>query len=406
MGKRIAVCLDGTWNKPGQTDQGVATKTNVLKLYEALANGPDQVAGYDEGVGTEPDDKIAGGAFGWGLFEQIKAAYRQVRASFAPGDDIYVFGFSRGAYSARSLAGMILRCGIVRGDLDDVPVPQALLDLLTTQQEAKRRLDVADKAFAMYKYAYDEKNRAAVDAFKRQYCHDTPVRFVGVWDTVGALGIPDELFVPALRKLDDALDAKLYGFLDTELSPRVQAAYHAVAIDEHRKPFQPTLWTDPAGAAPRINVAGSNVEQVWFAGAHSNVGGGYADTGLSDIALKWMIERAQRNGLTFDAAKVAALRPDPAGARRDSLGEFIDFGAKAGKNALLAWFDKVATRFIAFDRKIPEGATVHDSVNRRLGAPAVAEPGRSAPYSPAPTLKLAQGNGTRAVDPGYYRLGS
>src|SRR2546427_9485936 len=259
------------------------------------------------------------------------------------------------------------------------------------------KVDVTDKAFAMYKHAYEEKTRADVEKFKREYCHDTPVRLVGVWDTVGALGIPDEFFIPGLRKVDKAIDAKLYGFLDTDLSPRVEAAYHAVAIDEHRKPFLPTLWTDAPGAAPRVNVAGSKVEQVWFTGAHSNVGGGYADSGLSDIALKWMVDRASVNGLQF---ALAVLRLDPKAKRRDSLEEFVEVGGEK-KNRFFAWIDKIATRFVSVNRPIANGSCVHASVEQRLAAPMTSEPRSDSPYSPAATLKIRTRGGVRSVDPQF-----
>jgi len=155
--------MDGTWNKPGQKDQGVETKTNVLKLHEALTDRADQIRKYFPGVGTDPGQKVSGGAFGWGLFDQIKDGYRFLRARFEPGDRIYIFGFSRGAYSARSLCGMILLCGIVRKDIDDVKVPGSVVDLVTTQQDGNLKVDVTDKAFAMYKHAYEEKNRADVE---------------------------------------------------------------------------------------------------------------------------------------------------------------------------------------------------------------------------------------------------
>jgi uncharacterized protein (DUF2235 family) len=394
MTRRIVLCLDGTWNKPGQKDQGVETKTNVRKLYEALADGPDQIREYFSGVGTDPGEKVSGGAFGWGLFDQIKNGYRKLRERFEPGDRIYIFGFSRGAYSARSLCGMILRCGIVRKDVGDVKVPGSAADLVTTQQDGNLKVDVTDKVFAMYKHAYEEKTRADVEQFKREYCHDTPVRLVGVWDTVGALGIPDEFFIPGLRNVDKAIDAKLYGFLDTDLNPRVEAAYHAVAIDEHRKPFLPTLWTDAHGAVPRVNVAGSKVEQVWFTGAHCNVGGGYADSGLSDIAFKWMVDRASVNGLKF---ALAALRLDPKAKRRDSLEEFIEVGGKK-KNWFFAWIDKTTTRFVSVNRPIAAGSCIHTSVKQRLAAPTTSEPESDSPYSPAATLKTTTRNGVRTVD--------
>src|SRR5882672_8196125 len=211
MPRRLVVCLDGTWNKPGQKDEGVATETNVLKLSEALAKLPDQ----------------------------IKDGYRFLRENFQPDDAIYIFGFSRGAYSARSLSGMVLRCGIIKRDAN-AKFPDLGTDLLTTQQDGDLRMDVVDRVFALYKRAYDPKNRPEVERFKQQYCNDTPVRLVGVWDTVGSLGIPDGV-IPFLKKFDKQLDEKLYAFLDTDLNPRVEAAYHAVAIDEHRKPFVPTL---------------------------------------------------------------------------------------------------------------------------------------------------------------------
>jgi len=400
MSSNIVLCLDGTWNKPGQKDQGVDTKTNVRKLYEALAVRPDQIRAYFSGVGTAPLEKVRGGAFGWGLFDQIKEAYRTLREQFTPGDQIYIFGFSRGAYSARSLAGMILRCGVLRKDVENVNVSGLLGDLLSTQQEGDLKVDHTDKVFAMYKHGYEQKNLPEIERFKLEYCHDTAVRLVGVWDTVGALGIPDELFIPALRKLDRRIDASLYGFPDTSLSPRVAAAYHAVAIDEHRKPFQPTLWSDVPGAPSRINVAGSNVEQVWFAGAHSNVGGGYADSGLSDIALQWMTQRASSNGLRFEPTALAALRPDPRAKRRDSLEEFVEVG---GKHRFFAWFDRLTSRLVSEDRDLPVGSCIHASVEQRLAAAAVAEPEADSPYSPPATLKLGVREGARSLNP-HYRL--
>jgi len=246
--------------------------------------------------------------------------------------------------------------------------------------------------FALYKRAYEDRHRAEVASFKQQYCHDTAVRFVGVWDTVGSLGIPRGV-IPFLDKFDKALDKRLYAFLDTDLNPRVEAAYHAVAIDEHRKPFLPTLWTDPRNAAPRVNVAGSNVEQTWFVGAHSNVGGGYADSGLSDIALKWMIERATKNGLQFDPAALAAIQPAALAKRRDSLGEFID----VGKNRFFGWVDRQLTRFVTVNRPIADDSCIHDSVNGRLAAATVAEPNSQSAYQPAKTLKTTQTGGARSV---------
>jgi uncharacterized protein (DUF2235 family) len=400
MARRLVVCMDGTWNKPGQKDEGVQTKTNVLKFSEALAKLPDQTGGYFRGVGTDRGEKVAGGAFGWGLFDQIKDGYRFLREQFQPNDQIYIFGFSRGAYSARSLAGMVLRCGIIKRDANP-RFPELDSALLTTQQDGNLKIDDTDRMFALYKRAYEERNRPEVETFKRQFCHDTGVRLVGVWDTVGALGIPDDV-IPFLKKFDKALDKKLYGFLDTDLSPRVESAYHAVAIDEHRKPFLPTLWTDPGNASPRINIAGSNVEQTWFVGAHSNVGGGYADSGLSDVALMWMIDRSTRNGLKFDQAALAAIRPAALAKRRDSLDEFVEIGGK--KNRFLAWIDRVVSRFLSVNRPIRDGSWIHESVNGRLAAATAAEPDSDSAYRPAKTLKTTQTGQVRSVDPQSLRV--
>jgi hypothetical protein len=143
-----------------------------------------------------------------------------------------------------------------------------------------------------------------------------------------------------------------------------------------------------------VNAAGSNVEQVWFVGAHSNVGGGYADTGLSDIALKWMIDRATRNSLKFEQSALAAIRPAPLAKRRDSLDEFIDLG----KNRFFAWIDRMVTKFMSVNRPIGDGSCVHDSVNGRLAAPTASEPDADAAYQPAKSLRITQTGGTRSVD--------
>ncbi|MBI3898271.1 MAG: DUF2235 domain-containing protein [Gammaproteobacteria bacterium] len=406
MTKRIVVCLDGTWNSEEKHDSGA--KTNVARLYGALQNSPDQIAQYFPGVGTAVGEKVSGGVFGWRLFDQIKEPYRYIVKHFAPGDHIYIFGFSRGAYSARSLAGMITRCGVLRNDVADVDIslPNLLLELLATHQDIHLQLDATDKTFAMYKYAYEPNHRPEAEAFKKKYCQDTNVRLVGVWDTVGALGIPNALLLPQLQAANRVIQDKSFGFLDTQLSARVDAAYHAVALDERRDPFLPTLWTEAPGTVNRINVIDSKVEQVWFVGAHSNVGGGYVDTGLSDIVLKWMIERAQLNGLQFAANAIASLRPNPIGKRYDSLGDFLDVGDKKNRVVALgdALFDKIKDHLIGTDRSIPPGSCLHESVNRRLAAATVGEPQATAAYHPPSTLKLQSSGDLRSVDLHTYRI--
>ena len=412
MAKRIVLCLDGTWNEEGQTDHGVEVETNVLKLYKALVNSPAQVDRYFAGVGTRPFEKVSGGAFGWGLFNQIKDAYRALIRVYDPGDEIFIFGFSRGAYSARSLAGMVLRCGVLRKDVDHdaLAIQPHLADLLSTTQDPNILPDATDKVFALYKHGYDPHNRDDIALFKQRNCHDAGIHFIGVWDTVGALGLPDKLVIPALRGIDSRLREEWFGFLDTELSPRVHAACHALAIDERREPFLPSLWTDARGQAPRINEPGSGVKQVWFAGAHSNVGGGYADTGLSDIALTWMARAAEQQGLTVDPGLHQRATPDATALRRDSLGEFLKLGGgqkhkRLALGSLIERFGSalqdIARSQIEVDRPIARGSVIHTSVAARLAAASVQEPASRGSYQPPPTLKLAP---ARQLDLARYTI--
>jgi len=295
--KRLIVCCDGTWNTPDQTDGGVPAPTNVVKLYNCVTEGDvggvEQVKYYHPGVGTDPGllSRAAGGGLGLGLDRNIMSAYRFVAENYAPGDEIYLFGFSRGAYTVRSLGGMIGRCGLLATDgLDEATVwsgVQDLFDNVYRKQATPKR--------------QGWKFRPLPDGATK-----IPIRFLGVWDTVGALGIPDDMAL--LNLLDGFRDRS---FHDTDLGTGVQTARHAVAIDERRASFQPTLWTNVG--------ADRDVRQLWFPGVHSDVGGGYADTGLSDAALQWMIEEAGGVGLTFEGNLVAQIVPRHHGTLHDSL---------------------------------------------------------------------------------------
>jgi uncharacterized protein (DUF2235 family) len=278
--KRLIICCDGTWNRADQEQNGTPCPTNVVKLAYRIAKhdtaGTPQVVFYDQGVGTgNVVDRFSGGAFGDGLEDNIYDAYRFLIANYEPGDEIFLFGFSRGAFTARSIAGMIRKCGI----LDRIHVQKYVDSLKLYHDSATHPDDTPAQAF-----------RA-----ENSCCGDEriPIKCVGVWDTVGALGIP-------LRGLR-GLTRKEYLFHDTELSGSVEFAFHALAIDEHRAPFEPTLWLEK----PKPN---QTVSQTWFVGVHSDVGGGYAETALSDIALQWMIDNAAAAGLQFDA-NVLTSRP-------------------------------------------------------------------------------------------------
>jgi uncharacterized protein (DUF2235 family) len=259
MSKRIVFCADGTWDT-------ATNHTNVYLLYNALTVGADQLPFYDDGVGADgnPIEKLTGGAFGFGLFQKIKDGYTKIAHAYDEGDEIFVFGFSRGAYTARSLAGFIAVAGLPTRGFDS---------------------SLVDTAFDAYR---DKDERDGLLASLAPYgMVDAKLTMVGVWDTVGSLGIP---------AMFGAVDQVLYGFLDTTLHPDVLNAYQALAIDERRAEFPPTLWT----SAP---TPGQTLQQLWFAGDHSDVGGSHEETGLSDIALGWMMGKARTLGLQMaDAA--------------------------------------------------------------------------------------------------------
>jgi uncharacterized protein (DUF2235 family) len=272
MPRRIAFCADGTWDSIGND-------TNVYRLSKAILSIPgEQYSFYDDGVGSDgtPLEKLLGGACGAGLFGKIKDGYSIISSVYEAGDEIFLFGFSRGAYTARSLAGMIAACG------------------LPTRNPDSRLVEAAFQAYR------DREHRAAVLATLDAYdLVKANMTMVGVWDTVGSLGIPAAL---------GGVDPLIYGFLDTALSPQIVNAFHAVAIDERRAEFPPTLWTS-------VPAAGQTVKQVYFCGVHCDVGGGYSDdagsgTALSDITFSWMMSNARRLGLLFDAG-VLSRYPSP-----------------------------------------------------------------------------------------------
>ena len=288
MKKRIVVCCDGTWNTPDEQDNGKPSPTNVVKTARTVADrdsgGFRQLVYYIEGVGTRWFDHLRGGAFGYGLSANIRQAYRYLVRHYQPGDEIFLFGFSRGAYTARSTAGLIRNCGLLR------------------REHASR----IDEAYAFYRRRDDASHPTGAEAqnFRRMYSHEIRIKFIGVWDTVGALGIPYGILRVFNRRVE---------FHDVKLSSYVENAFQALAIDENRKFFVPAIWEAQASAVDQV------LEQAWFAGAHSNVGGGYADSGLSDIAFLWMKNKAERCGLAFNENYVEAnIYPNVSGVLRDS----------------------------------------------------------------------------------------
>ena len=269
MPKRLVLCCDGTWNTADQQRSGRSCPTNVTKVALGIADedaaGVGQRVHYQRGIGTTPVERLPGGVAALGLSRNVREAYRFVVEHYEPGDELFFFGFSRGAYTARSTVGLIHNCGVLR-------------------REHAGRLRAA---FALYRSRAIRPCALESRLFRRSYSHPARIRFLGVWDTVGAVGIPT-----AGRRLA-ALADRHWGFHDTRLSRTVDAAYQALAIDEQRRAFEPAVWRLEPDAGDQ------EVEQVWFSGAHSDVGGGYPDSGLADIALLWMVDRARRHGLAF-----------------------------------------------------------------------------------------------------------
>jgi len=305
MPKRLVVCCDGTWNTPDGLNNGQPAPTNVTKLALAVSSrdaaGVEQRMFYHPGVGTRRSERLRGGAFGFGLSRDVRDAYRFLVANFEPGDELFFFGFSRGAFTARSTAGFVRNSGILRHE----------------------HSDRVDEAYALYRSREAHPRGIEARLFRRSYSHETRIRFIGVWDTVGALGIP----LSGLRFLNFVNRGTQ--FHDTDLSTTVDAAFHALAIDEKRQPFRPTVWTQQHADTPQ------QVEQVWFAGVHCDVGGGYADHSLADVPLLWMIDKAAAYGLDLDGdvlmagpfvgqqeSDAGAPTPNPLGEQHESRAGF------------------------------------------------------------------------------------
>jgi len=280
MPRNIVLLFDGTWNNR-------KTHTNVIRMRDSIRthgrDDPAQPCFYDEGVGTKWYNRLSGGAFGRGLSENILEGYAWLSRRHQPGDEIYVFGFSRGAYTARSLVGLIRKCGLLNAAGEKT----------------------VQAAYEVYRNKDLHPNDPKVAAFRAAHSREVRVRYIGVWDTVGALGIPVSQ-IPFSRDF--------YQWHDTELSKIVDYAIHAVAVDEHRKDFGVTLWT----LTKPENV---KVEQRWFAGAHSDVGGGEGGT-LPAVALRWLQDIAEEAGLALKE-KVQVGPQDPLGPIADSFGDFM-----------------------------------------------------------------------------------
>ncbi|WZO98881.1 DUF2235 domain-containing protein [Isosphaeraceae bacterium EP7] len=271
--KRIVICYDGTWNKQTSTDP-----TNVLRFHDSVhpstegGNGPDQLRLYVPGVGTEWYDKWLGGLLGYGLGANIVKGYQFLVENYEDGDEIYILGFSRGAYTARSLVGLIRNCHL---------------------PHQRHGWIISNIAYYIYRVRWGGADTFMARRFRKRYSREVPIKFLGVWDTVGALGIPLTCF--------NFLNYWFFRFHDTKLSSIVESAYQAVALDEHRKQFAASLWSLKDGEEPDHR---QSIEQRWFVGGHSDVGGGNETPEFSDLTLRWMQDKAAARGLELTPVEV------------------------------------------------------------------------------------------------------
>ncbi len=287
MPKNIVVLSDGT-----SKDGGQGHDSNVYKLFKMLENrSARQVVFYDRGVGTGRR-KLSGTVLGRGISQNILECYEFIFDEFESRDSIFLFGFSRGATTVRSLSGFLHLFGVL----------------------PKSRPELIPRAYKIYRKrgTAEARKRRADEFLARHRTMWANVTVLGVWDTVAALGVP-------IRAIDVVLE-KLpwfrHRFHDLRLSKSVEHGYHALAIDDERRVFHPVLWDQEIEAR-------QTMRQVWFPGMHSDVGGGYRETKLSDITLEWMIARATSHGLLIWPGSEVASSPDANGKMHDSRSSFI-----------------------------------------------------------------------------------
>lgn len=308
--KKIVVCCDGTGNEYGEEN------TNVVKLFQRLKleNPEEQIAYYDPGVGTFSSpaaftktakllSRLKGLAFASGMTQNIEDAYIYLMDKYREGDKVYLFGFSRGAYTARSLGGMLNKCGLLqKGSNNLVP-------------------------YASHIYRNKDNDEVA-KGFKKTFSRECTPLFIGVWDTVKSVG-----FSPFFHR----------EFSDSVLNPDIKFGCQALAIDERRLKFKPDIWCPPANEDEQV------IEQVWFAGVHSDIGGSYPDSSLSDISLNWMLRQAHNRDLLIRKDELSGpdFVPKPCSKLHNSLKWYW---------LILGWKR----------RNIPKGSSIHQSVYDRI----------------------------------------
>ncbi len=370
--KRLIVCYDGTWNTLANPDE----VTNVVRIGQSVKlvakDGVPQIAYYNSGVGSGGRmDQFLGGVFGAGLKGNVKRGltflsfnYNTGETPDDPPDEIYIFGFSRGAYTARALAGVI-------GAIGGIPKVSSFGEVekfwAHYKKSAQGRKEDEDKIKDM---VYPPPKNGKV------------VKCVAVWDTVGSYGVPTGMGLSGLARM---ITSWTRNFRDNEIGRRIEYGFHAMAIDERRRSFSATAWVPRSTSAGEGSLAEPIVEQVWFAGAHANVGGGYKQTGLSDQALIWMISRVQdKTKLEFENDYIAA--------------HFWPCSACSAYRSYRGWW---VSSLLPYVRAIPKAlkaaagagdtapradaildGRVHWSVKERLGRLSLVDQDRYAKYAP------------------------
>lgn len=375
--KSIILFSDGTGNSSAKL-----FKTNVWRMYEAVDLGPPaegkrhQISYYDDGVGTSSFKPLTllGGAFGWGLQRNVLDIYRYACRNYRDGDDIYAFGFSRGAFTVRLAVALIASEGLVRS------ASEAELD-----RKSRGAYRAFRAAFLPRRLQWPTKWLRSVrrwfDRLRGQAPHDPAdtcrpnIRFVGVWDTVSAYGGP-------ITEITRAIDNWVYplSMPDYQLDERVLCARHALAIDDERDAFQPLLWDEVHEEAlvKKGTADPGRLEQVWFTGMHADVGGGYPDESLSYVSLLWMMEEAERAGLrtlTVVKDRIVALASSygPIHDSRAGLGAYYRYQPRK----IAAWLDPVDPTTLSLrdpaitdsrgrSRGLLRSVSVHESVINRI----------------------------------------
>ena len=308
--KRLVYCLDGTSNT-----YDAAYPTNVVMTHkstlESCDDGTRQIRYYDEGVGTRSGEKVLGGAFGFGLMVNVIEAYKHLCENYEENDQIFIFGFSRGAYTARTFAGLIRHCGIVEEFNERGEREISKKTLKEASRLYKSRLTNSTQYLnQLNRWRVDNSPRFAVDFVDKKYRKELTnetvpiieIQYIGVWDTVKTLGI----------------NANRYKWHNHNLSEHVRFARHAVAIDERREKFDVTLWDNIKALNAKRNATPEDTNapylEMWFPGDHGSVGGGGPVRGLSDGALTWILEGAQKAGLVLQSesgSQVFKISPNP-----------------------------------------------------------------------------------------------